>query len=152
MDSEEENVSDGEGEDYDMSFEDDDKEEFVEEWGAHERVSMRKTFKDTFIEPSTDQEFFLSELHKNMGKLYAESDNRVSISNSDIETIIDMIDKIHHIQYKNALAFLAGYYVLDGKQIDQKKLNYIATLLTDEKVNKVDVIRYARLITSLQSK
>lgn len=153
MDSEDENQSEVE-DDGDIFEESGDEEkgdgdEFVSEWGALERVSLRNTFKDTFVEPSTDEEFFLSELHKNTGKLYAESEHKVSISNTDIEKIVDLVHKIDHVQYKNALAFLAAYYTLDGKTINKTKLDYISKLLSDDKVNKADIIRYARMINSL---
>ena len=155
MDSDEENRSGDEGDEGDEGdgiFESEEEEkgdEFVSEWGALERVSLRNTFKDAFVEPSTDVEFFLSELHKNTGKLYSESEHKVSISNSDIEKIIDLVNKIDHVQYKNALAFLAAYYTLDGQTINKTKLDYISKLLSDDKVNKADVIRYARMINTL---
>jgi Family of unknown function (DUF5770) len=152
MDSEDENRSEEEGDDiFEESGDEEkgDEDEFVSEWGALERVSLRNTFKDTFVDPSTDEEFFLSELHKNTGKLYAESEHKVSISNTDIEKIVDLVHKIDHVQYKNALAFLAAYYTLDGRTINKTKLDYISKLLSDEKLNKADIIRYARMINNL---
>jgi tagatose-1,6-bisphosphate aldolase len=65
--------------------------------------------------------------------LYAESEHKVSISNTDIEKIVDLVHKIDHVQYKNALAFLAAYYTLDGKTINKTKLDYISKLLSDDK-------------------
>jgi Family of unknown function (DUF5770) len=152
MESEDENRSEEEGDDiFEESGDEEkgDEDEFVSEWGALERVSLRNTFKDTFVDPSTDEEFFLSELHKNTGKLYAESEHKVSISNTDIEKIVDLVHKIDHVQYKNALAFLAAYYTLDGRTINKTKLDYISKLLSDEKLNKADIIRYARMINNL---
>jgi len=76
--------------------------------------------------------------------------------------IIDNISKINKPGYKNAVAYILGYYTLDetGKinknNVDMvfKELPVISILSADSpifKVNKIDIIRYGRLWEKIKS-
>ena len=74
--------------------------------------------------------------------------------------ILDLIEKIPDVEYKNPKCFALGYYVISNFKIDKKKVNssYIKKILNnllvkDENTDKIsseitkeDIIRYARFI------
>lgn len=77
--------------------------------------------------------------------------------------IIDTIAKINKPGYKNAVAYILGYYTLDetghinknGVDMVFKELPSINLLSNDSpifKVNKMDIIRYGRLWEKLKNK
>lgn len=97
---------------------------------------------------SHDQ-LFLVDLQKSWNKY------EINIGNNDVETIKDIILKINHIQYKNAGAFLLGYYILkQPKQKKDKELKIseehfaeVKTLIKDSKdIFPEDILRYSSLI------
>jgi hypothetical protein len=84
-------------------------------------------------------------------------DNNI-YSYEQIEEINDLLDTIEQNkrQYINPTAFIFGRYVIVNKNIDGKKLNDVfnkySNILQDNSVDKVDVIRYARLWFSILDK
>jgi hypothetical protein len=151
-----------------MSYSDDDfdyedKDEFVAEFAARERVgSSRPTFIDINIdvqkgrkgrmslknELSADQ-LFLFDLQKN----YYKYNEDIPIGTDDIELIKMIVLKMSHVEFKNPLAFLLGYYVLEkGKKkeadpIIENNLERVGRFLKNiEGIEIEDIVRYSRLI------
>lgn len=146
----------------DFDYEDKD-DDFVAEFAARERVgSGRPTFIDINIdiqkgrkgrmslknELSADQ-LFLFDLQKNYYK-YQED---IPIGTDDIESIKTIVLRIPHIEFKNPIAFLLGYYILEkGKNKDtdpiiEKNIERVVRFLKNiEGIEIEDVVRYARLI------
>lgn len=143
------------------------KEELVAEVKAFERVgSSNIKFTDNIFEGISKDKLkkggrlylksqlshdllFLVDLQKSWNKY------EIDIGNMDVETIKQMIQKIDHIQYKNASAFLLGYYILrqpkekNDKElkIHKDKFTQVKTLIKDSKdIFPEDIIRYASLI------
>lgn len=140
----------------------DDGDTFVAEFAARERVGSGKAmFIDVQLdvqkgkkgrlslknELSPDQ-LFLYDLQKN----YYKYEEDISISPDDIELIKIIVLKIPHIEYKNPVAFLLAFYVID-KRLDSKEfiikenLSRLKTILKGiNGIELEDIIRYARLI------
>lgn len=137
-------------------------DEFVAEFAARERVGSGKAmFIDVKIdgqkgkkgrlslknELSPDQ-MFLYDLQKN----YYNYQDDIRITPDDIELIKVIVLKISHIEYKNPLAFLLAFSILDKKErskefIVKENLTRVKTILKDvDGIELEDVIRYARLI------
>jgi len=145
-----------------FDYEDKD-DDFVAEFAARERVgSGRPTFIDVNIdiqkgrkgrmslknELSPDQ-LFLFDLQKN----YYKYNEDIPIGSDDIDLIKMIVLRIEYIEYKNPLAFLLGYYILEkGKKRDtdpiiEKNLERVGRFLKNiEGIEIEDVIRYSRLI------
>lgn len=144
-------------------FDYEDKDEFVAEFAARERVgSSRPTFIDINIdvqkgrkgrmslknELSADQ-LFLFDLQKN----YYKYNEDIPIGTDDIELIKMIVLKMSHVEFKNPLAFLLGYYVLEkGKKkeadpIIENNLERVGRFLKNiEGIEIEDIVRYSRLI------
>jgi len=70
------------------------------------------------------------------------------INTGDIQHIIDLVP---HKKYKNPQALLLGYYVVKNRQIDIEKLDKCDDFISqDQTVRRADIVRYARLVISLQ--
>jgi hypothetical protein len=145
-----------------FDYEDKD-DDFVAEFAARERVgSGRPTFIDVNIdiqkgrkgrmslknELSPDQ-LFLFDLQKN----YYKYNEDIPIGSDDIDLIKMIVLRIEYIEYKNPLAFLLGYYILEkGKKRDTdpiiaNNLDRVGRFLKNiEGIEIEDVIRYSRLI------
>jgi hypothetical protein len=153
-----------------MSYSEDDydyedKDDFVAEFAARERVgSARPTFIDVHIdvqkgkkgrlslknELSPDQ-LFLFDLQKN----YYKYQDDIDIGIDDIETIKSIVLKIPHISFKNPIAFLFAYYVLNKNKkdiainniINEERFNRVKSIIKGiEGIEPEDIIRYARFI------
>lgn len=145
-----------------FDYEDKD-DDFVAEFAARERVgSGRPTFIDVNIdiqkgrkgrmslknELSPDQ-LFLFDLQKN----YYKYNEDIPIGSDDIDLIKMIVLRIEYIEYKNPLAFLLGYYILEKEKkrdtdpIIEKNLERVGRFLKNiEGIEIEDVIRYSRLI------
>ena len=122
----------------DFDYEDKDNE-FVAEFAARERVgSSRPTFIDINID-----------LQKN----YYKYNEDIPIGSDDIDLIKMVVLRMTHLDFKNPLAFLLGYYVLEkGKKketdpIIEKNLERVGRFLKNiEGIEIEDIVRYSRLI------
>lgn len=142
-------------------FDFDEKDDFVAEFAARERVGSGKpTFIDIQIDIQkgkkgrlslknelTPDQLFLFDLQKN----YYKYEDDISLNIDDIELIKNIVLKIPHIEYKNPIAFLFGYYLLNKKKSDEiiNKELIIPTKSILKGINGIeleDLIRYARMI------
>lgn len=142
-------------------YDKDDMDTFVAEFAARERVGSGKAM---FIDVQVDQkgkkgrmslkseltpdQLFLYDLQKN----YYKYEEDISINLDDIELIKMTVLKIKHIEYKNPLAFLLAFYVIDKNSktkefIIKENLTRVKSILKGVSgIELEDVIRYARLI------
>lgn len=137
---------------------------FVAERSAYERAGGRKSLLDflgNVFEKGGDKK--LEEIQRRLLRSGLSNEenfkiilqayinrfrDEVTITDRDLENIEEILPNISHIKYKNAPAFLMGYYVLDkNKKIDVGKLTMTTNLLKNEDVYKEDIIRYARLLS-----
>jgi hypothetical protein len=151
-------------EDFDRDFLDQ-GDKFVAERSAYERAGGRKSLLDflgNVFEKGGDKK--LEEIQRRLMRSGLSNEenfkvilqayiNRfredIPITDRDLENIEEILPNISHIKYKNAPAFLMGYYVLDkNKKIDVSRLTTTSNLLKNEDVQKEDIIRYARLISN----
>lgn len=142
------------------------EQELVSEWNVFDRVGgSRLNFTDEFMSTYknikdkdkgrlylksqlTSEQLFLVDLQKSLNKY------QIDISNNDIEMIKKIIHKINHIQYKNANAFLLGYYILKTKgdkikkiNINSERFNEVKVLISSDKdIFPEDVLRYSSLL------
>ena len=149
--------------DYDSYDEYDDKQDmFVDEFAARERAGGgRPSFININIEIEkgrkgrlslksqlTSDELFLFDLQKVYNKYYDE----IQISPDDIEIIKNIVPKITYLNFKNPIAFLFAYYVLNKNSdavdsINNSSLTKVKNILKNiEEVKIEDIIRYSRLI------
>lgn len=81
---------------------------------------------------------------------YKRFQEDLHLQENDLDRLIDMIDFIPDVQYKNAIAYVIAYATLKKGKIDKEKLEKVIeeTKNVDE-VTLPDVIRYGRLWESL---
>jgi hypothetical protein len=137
-------------------------DEFVAEFAARERVGSGKlTFIDIQMDLQkgkkgrlslkselTPDQLFLFDLQKN----YYKYEDDIELTIDDIELIKNIVLKIPHIEYKNPIAFLFGYYLLNKNKKSSEIIN--KDLITRMKsilkgisgIELEDLIRYARMI------
>jgi hypothetical protein len=148
-------MSYSEDEDYDQDS------EFVAEFAARERVgSGRISFIDIKIDQKgkrgrlslkgelTPDQLFLYDLQKN----YYKYDDDLQFTQDEIELIKTIVLRISNIEFKNPLAFIFGFYVLNKNPkvqdfILKDKFSRIKSIIKGvEGVELEDIIRYSRLI------
>lgn len=74
------------------------------------------------------------------------------INEKDIETLLEVADKLEYINYKNPTLYVIGYITSEGgKKIKKEVFNdvnkKIVPLFNDQSIQPPDVIRYGRLWT-----
>ena len=77
-------------------------------------------------------------------------EEKIRLSNDDINQLIQMVDNLKDPQYKNPTAYLLGYIGSNGGQnINKQNISYVFTnvlkAVSDKSVKREDVIRYTRL-------
>jgi hypothetical protein len=79
--------------------------------------------------------------------MYSKYRDDLHLSNRDFDILVEKADFIDNIQYKNPLAYIFGYYVLEKGKIDKRRFDTLCTniLNTVDYIKPPDVIRYARL-------
>ncbi len=80
--------------------------------------------------------------------------NGVYIQERDIATLIQTTEKLHHVHYKNPVAYVMGYVASGGGgKMTKKQFDYTVSsalpLIADDGVQPSDVVRYSRLWTTL---
>lgn len=146
------------------NYGDDDNEEkddFVSEWNAFERVGGKMKLTDDFLMPFgkgirskdlTPDQIFLKGVQKTIDSYV------LRISDKDLDLIKNsLVFKINLINYKNPSAFIFAYNVFDNKKnISKEKLDSIMDIIESPPSNNLgliadyitreDILRYARLI------
>jgi hypothetical protein len=137
-------------------------DDFVAEFAARERVGSGKpTFIDIQIDIKkgkkgrlslknelTPDQLFLFDLQKN----YYKYEDDIELTIDDIELIKNIVLKMPHIEYKNPIAFLFGYYLLNKNKksdeiINKELITRIKSILKGiSGIELEDLIRYARMI------
>jgi hypothetical protein len=139
--------------DDDMWDEDIEKQTFGDEFKARERAGVGSRVVDKSLRNIQDpRERFQVQVDA-ISRSIRDFD-KVDISDDDIDTILDKIDVLSHVGYKNATAYILGYLASKGgKKISSDSVNNVFTNVlphvSDKSVHKEDVIRYARLWINL---
>ena len=135
--------------DYDDDFVSEDELDFQPERNVFERVGIQSDKIHTGI----DIEHIKDPFERFTVQVDAISRNLIhsgiNISDKDIENMIDKINSISSIEYKNPTGFVLGYIASqNGNVLEKKRLEYVfkAVLpyISDESINKSDIVRYAR--------
>jgi hypothetical protein len=137
------------------------KDDFVSEWNAFERVGGKMRLTDDFLMPFgkgargkdlTPDQIFLKGVQKTIDSY------ELRISDKDLDLIKNsLVFKINLINYKNPSAFIFAYNVFDNKKnISKEKIESIMDIidsppsnnlgLSADYITREDIIRYARLI------
>jgi len=82
-------------------------------------------------------------------------EERLGITNEDVNQLIEIADIINEPQYKNPSAYVLGYIASQGGQnINKRNVNMvfknILKEVSDKSVKEEDVLRYARLWCNLK--
>ena len=128
--------------------------DFREEFGVFDRVggggmAMPKSrFEKALMDPLEKFQTFIYAL---VGDLRGNQD--INIDGRSIESIIAYSSKLSNIQFKNATAYVLGYFASGGgKNISKDRVQYAFKMLHEintNSVSEIDVIRYARLWMTL---
>lgn len=142
--------SDDEEEDFLDNFEEDyeDPNEIGQEFKAFERTGfMHPLLSGDFKSGMTDSERFARRLN-----VYLQQYREDFFNDSQINFLLDKIDSIKDIRFKNPLAYALGYFIVDInrggiKYINKEKFQKIKKIVKEQSdiVSLPDVIRYARL-------
>lgn len=142
--------SDDEEEDFFDNFEEDyeDPNEIGQEFKAFERTGfMHPLLSGDFKSGMTDSERFARRLN-----VYLQQYREDYFNDSQINFLLDKIDSIKDIRFKNPLAYALGYFIVDInrsgiKYINKEKFQKIKKIVKEQSeiVSLPDVIRYARL-------
>jgi hypothetical protein len=83
---------------------------------------------------------------------FAKHELKKSITGDTKAHIERLVDLTPHIKYKNPASFILGYFIIDFKdgEINEKKIKEYKKYCT-ESITELDMIRYARLISSISS-
>ena len=81
-------------------------------------------------------------------------EDRIGLSGEDLNRLIEIVDILDKVQYKNATGYILGYIASNGgENINKQNLNNvfknILKTVSDKSVGQEDVLRYARLWLSL---
>ena len=144
-----------------INYDEEEKDDFVSEWNAFERVGGKMRLTDDFLMPFekgvrardlTQEQMFLKGVQKTIDAY------ELRISDKDLDLIKNnLILKINLINYKNPSAFIFAYNVFDNKKnISKEKLESIMNIIESPPLNNLginanfvtreDIIRYAKLI------
>ena len=168
MSSDEEDVDEWQSEDCeDDDCEDADVDEFKAEMGAFDRVSVPGL---TGNAPKTRLEKAAQEpLEKFVQSVEAialniDSKNKITITNNDIQEMIEKASFLQHVEHKNPSAYILGFLATKGgtqklvteegnKELYEQIIEKALPLVDIEaSVFPEDVIRYSRLWLQLYSK
>ena len=79
--------------------------------------------------------------------MFANYKDELILSFKDLDILIEKIDFVDNVFYKNPLAYILGYYSLDKKKISKKRFEHVCNtvLKTIDYIKPPDIIRYGRL-------
>tara|TARA_Y200000002_G_scaffold345147_1_gene318837 strand:- start:175 stop:639 length:465 start_codon:yes stop_codon:yes gene_type:complete len=147
--------SDDDEDDYINEFIEEDEENYPEEqpyygqeFAAFQRTGgMHSLLSGDRKTGITDSERFAERLNA-----YLQQYREELFDNSHISFLLEKIDSIRNIRFKNPLAYALGYYIVDinrmgKKYINNKKFQKIKKIVKsqEEVVSLPDIIRYARM-------
>jgi hypothetical protein len=137
--------------------------EILPEMGAFERISRgRADIGDQNLPDNlrklvrmnlTDEQIFLKNVDFYISKLQEKLFNHYNTN-----VILENIHNIPDIKYKNPLAYVLGFFVLDNDKINKKNVKLIENTILNQQVSEEssenfgdivsppDIIRYARFI------
>ena len=129
------------------------EEEIQEEIGQEFKAFERAGFQNILLTGDrssgilSDQERFAEKVNVYLQKYRDELFN-----DSQMNYLLDKINSIKNVRFKNPLGYVIGYYVTDRnrygeKYINVQKYNKIKKIVKDESdvISLPDVIRYARM-------
>jgi hypothetical protein len=126
---------------------DDDYPDFQQTYGQREQMGGKNAYIGTFLTKSMRAGMAPSELFMSSLEQHA---HLFSIKNINLNDIASILPLIPHIEHKNPIAFLLGFYsITPKKKIDTATIDeFIQTCQEKEikNITKADIVRYARLI------
>ena len=135
---------------YDYDYEDNIEEDkkYGDEFKAFERIGFQNILLsgDRKTGIISDEERFAEKVN-----VYLQKYREELFDDSQISYLLDKINSIKDVRFKNSLAYVLGYYVVDSdsinKYINKNKFNKIKKIIKTESeiVSLPDIIRYARM-------
>ena len=127
---------------------DEQNEQMGQEFAAWDRTGGRHSLLSGDHKTGiTDNQRFAERLN-----VYLQQYREELFNDSHINFLLDKIDSIKDIRFKNPLAYALGYFIIDRNHIGQKYMNInkfqkIKKIVKDQEdvVSLPDVIRYARM-------
>jgi hypothetical protein len=81
---------------------------------------------------------------------FNKSCNKYGIEKSNVNSLLELLFKTQHYEYKNPFGLIFGFMCLKGKNISEKLLNDVyKNYAINENISILDLLRYARYIKSL---
>lgn len=79
--------------------------------------------------------------------MFATYKDELQLSFKDFDILIEKIDYLENISYKNPLAYILGYYTIDKNSINKKRFENVCEIVlkTLDYIKPPDVIRYGRM-------
>jgi len=115
---------------------------FENEWNAFERTSKLSliNYNTGYLYRSCPLDIFKEKANQYL--------NLFEFSDKDINNISSLIDRIPHLEDKNALCFLISYNCIKNKKIDTSKLKSFVDkdLENSFRIKIEDKLRYCKLI------
>lgn len=138
------------------------EQKFVAERGAFERVGIIRPGE---LLKSRIAGGNLEELNNTLFRLNLNDEEKFSIIlnasfnnvkeyldlvERDLVILLEMIPKIPHLKYKNATAYILGYYTLSKGTINKDKINKVFKVLKNfPNITEPDVVKYARFVQKI---
>jgi|SRR3989304_4446097 len=161
-----------EGEEYDYGEEE--EKEFVAGFKDFERVGMARDLEGPLIGGMIGEEkgeYNMREAHKKIMRMELSGSEKLKlliddynrkyrnsefwpITSDDLSNIYKNISKVNEPGYKNPVAFILGFVIVNKGQIDKNKFNEVVKdvlphIQDDISIKSEDVLRYARLWLNL---
>ena len=149
-------------EDFDIDFEDEDEdvgegedvvegeEEHIEE--EQELIAERKAFERVGISMASTAKTPKENFRMVVSSIFYKLQTQLRFTDNDLTNILEPIDKIQKIQYKNHNAYILGYFVSKGGRDKLKitnprtiiqRLEIAESALEDMSITRADIIRYS---------
>ena len=148
-------------EDFDIDFDDEDvgededaiadeEEEHIEE--EQELIAERKAFERVGISMASTAKTPKENFRMVVSSIFYKLQTQLRFTDNDLTNILEPIDKIQKIQYKNHNAYILGYFVSQGGRDNLKltnprtiiqRLEIAESALEDPSITRADIIRYS---------
>lgn len=142
-------------------------DELKDNWGDWERVGIgidHPLLMNTKLAGLKDNGN-LAKMQERFFKIYASDDEKFAhilqaiyfhyaeilepnLQREDLVNMLDAIEGIQNIYFKNPTCYLFGYYIVNNRsaEIDRDRLKLVSSLIKhNDEFNDIDIIRYCRL-------
>lgn len=127
-----------------------DDNEYVEE--EQELIAERKAFERVGVSMASTAKTPKEKFKNVVSSIFYKLKTQLNFSDTDLTNILDPVDKISKIQYKNQTAYILGYYVTKGgrdklintrSMVDRLDRAESAIDDSDPSITRADIIRYS---------